>query len=196
MTKASALKIPDTFSSENEEHKYLNRFKKSWEKRFRTTRMEELFEAVDIGNYLIALNRSNDAIEFLEYITSLVKPTDNQNIWGPVGYAHTLLCYLYRKIEDSARSLEHLNIVKTNSFVNCENFTYLDSFISEHSENISNAKTETQKWGCQILSRHLIGLIFLRETNDRDFPHSGRYNTEEMDSLVDEAFAELRVKLK
>ena len=50
------MTIPGKFNSEIEEHTYIRRFKKSWEKRFRPTRMLEIYEGVDLAKQLSKLN--------------------------------------------------------------------------------------------------------------------------------------------
>lgn len=196
MTKAIPMDVPEPFRFGHEKHPYLVKFKKSWEKRFTIARMEVLFETVDLGLFLIALGRQNEAIELLEFVTALVEPSENKNIWSPIGYGIVMLCREYRLSGDIERRTLHLDRIKRCGFVNCENFAYLDGFIDEHEKKIDNAQADSQKWGCQTLSRHSMNLIFLRETTEEGFLHSGRYDVQNLDRLIDKTLTQLAIKLK
>ncbi len=191
-----SITIPERFRSDREEHKYVAKFKKSWEKRFKPTRMDELFEAVDLGIFLVALGRHEEAIDLLSYTTGLVDFSGDQNIWGPTGYGIICLCWQYRIRGEEALRQQQLARIKEHGFINCENDAFLNGFVTEHPEQMQKAASETQKWGCHILSRDLMGLTFLRETVDEGFAHSGKFDANELDGLIAEALDALRTKLK
>ena len=152
----------ENFSPEEEAHKYLKRFKKSWIKRFRVTRMEEIYEAVDLANFLIALNRTAEAIKLLNFVISQIQFNGNYNTWSPAGCGIILLSRILRTSNNNDYEKEINKIVENDIYAIDQKEEYYKNTIAEQDEIIERANSETQKWACNLLSRNLMNLTYFR----------------------------------
>lgn len=183
------------FSPQNETHPFLQRFKKSWGKRFRHTRTEELFEGVDLAHYLTALEREGEARDLLHYLVDDQEFNGTYHTWTALGCGMTLLARLQRLAgEDVARRTQLQRLVGHNYRVAVVEGE-LEQLLEEHDAVVREALDDTLKWGAHALSRHLMSLNFFRETVDGAFPHAGTYPVEGLDAAIHEALRALRTKL-
>jgi len=109
MPKNTEAHVPERFRDKHEEHKYLRRFKKTWKRRFKPTRMEPLLEGVDLANYLVALGRKEEARDLLHHLVDDAVFDGNYNIWTPVGCGIILLARLNRIGADPGARTAQLN---------------------------------------------------------------------------------------
>lgn len=190
------IELPKKFKSEYETHKYLKKFKKSWEKRFKLTRMKELYESVDLSNYLVALGRETEARDLLKEITSQIEFAGNYNIWSPTGAGVILLSRLLR-LEQSNEYLPTIERIAENDFYNVRRKKeYYESTILNQEKVLEEIETETQKWSCHILSRHLIDLNYQMETAQKRFQDTENFDLALLETYIQEAYKFLEEKLK
>ena len=193
MAKSKHVEVPIRFHTD--EHRYLQRFKKSWVKRYRPTRSEEVFEAVDLAHFLAALEREDEATALLEFVTDGAAFQGNFNLWTPMGYALVTLAWLRRRAGDDDGASRALDPLREKSFRVAVTADEPQELVDATPAVFDKAANDTQKWGCLALSRHLMKLLFLTETAHDDFPHSGTYPTDALDAAVADCLEGLRAKL-
>ncbi len=173
MINKQGTDIPDRFCSQNEPHKFLAKTKKTWENKFKPTKWEEIYEATDIAHMLIALERTEEAQDFLQWLSSQIVYNEKRiDIWGAAGSAFVALIWLYDKNNDEANKSQLLTLIKEKRILNYDNVDFLLGELREHDDTLIKAEAETVKWGCHILSRNLMMLLFLYVTADQGYPHS------------------------
>ena len=185
----------EDFSPEQESHKYLKKFKKSWIKRFRPTRMEENYEGVDLANYLVALNRNEEAIKLLTFITEQIQFNEDYNIWSPTGSAIILLASLLRVSESKKYENTINRIVENDYYAKNRKKEYYDKTIEEYEKVMEEVNTETQKWSCHILSRYLMALNYNLETAKKSFEGTNGFDEKLLENKITECYKLLKVKL-
>lgn len=195
MAKSKHVEVPNRFHADGEEHRYVQRFKKSWVKRYRPTRSEEVFEAVDLAHFLAALEREDEATALLEFVTDGAAFKGNFNLWTPMGYALVSLAWLRRRAGDDEGASRALDPLRETSFRVAVPTDEPRELVEATPGELDNAANDTQKWGCLALSRHLMKLLFLTETARSDFAHSGSYPTDALDAAVATCLEGLRSKL-
>jgi len=189
------MDMPENLSSNLEEHKYLKRFKKSWEKRFRHTRMNELYQGVELANYLIALQRESEAKELLHFITDPIEFSGNYNIWSPAGAGIALLASLLRK-EKSSDYERVISKIEENGYYNPKRRkAYYTETLLEHESLLKEAMHDTQKWGCHSLSGQLMRLTYHTETAYRGFEDTDTFDIPLLEKLIEETYQKLHIKL-
>jgi len=196
MAAATPPKIPSRFQPEREQHKFLKRFKASWVKRYRPTRMEEIFEAVDLATYLSALGRNDEAEALLAFVTDGAAFGGNFNVWTPMGCALVLLARLRRLGKDAAGARRALAPLIERSYRVPVEPGEPAACVAETAHKLEEAAGESQKWACLGISRHLMDLHFFRETAKRGFPHAGSYPTKPLDAAIAECMDRLKARLE
>ena len=179
------------FDPEAEPHPFVRRFRKSWEKRFRHTRMEPLFEGVDLGNCLVALGRSAAAMELLHALVDPVEFSGNYNVWTPVGCGTTLLARLYRLAGEPDAAAHQMQRLVRQDYRVPVRAGELEELLGKHDAELADARAETQKWGVHGISRHLMSLHYFRETATEGFAHSGTYPVDPLEASIRECYAVL-----
>ncbi len=86
-----------------EPHPYLAKIKPGVAKRFSLTRMEPLYEAVDLAWYLVALGREREARSLVDDIAAGAAFNGNYNTWSPAANAIALAARLARLAGDEPR---------------------------------------------------------------------------------------------
>jgi hypothetical protein len=176
---------------------YIARFCSSWRKRFRPTKMEELYEAVDLANFYVALGRPDDAERLLNWVVGLVEFGGNYNVWCPAGAGRMLLARLTRIRGDSKARTLALAPVRDQTYNVMPREELLAEQIAKHDNELAAAAASSRKWACQGLSRHLMQLHLLREESLAKFEHAvAPRETAELEPMIDSAYEALRLRLK
>jgi hypothetical protein len=190
-------KLPEALQSVNESHKFLRSYKKTWEKRYKHTRMESIFEGVDLAHYLVALDRTPEAVALLHYLVDNQVFTGNYNIWTPVGYGIILMSRLLRLSGDREGHAAYLQRIRCSTFRADYRDGDLDECLESHRRCLEGVGEMTQRWACHSLSRNLMQLEYFAETaSGAGFPHSGLFETTTLEKAVDASYCLLRVRLK
>ena len=196
MIKPVRSELPSAFGVSAEPNKYLKRFKGSLQRRFRLTRSNELFEAVDLAYYLLALDRHEEALEIVSFLSNAVEFNGDYKIWTPVGCAIILESRLHRLLGNPGARKATLEKVIMNPYRTPLKKEELSRLIAEGIQDLGAARREkSQKWSCHILSRALMSLCFLSETSEWGFEHSQTYDNKDIESLMDEALQLLKERL-
>ena len=188
--KTEPMTVPAQFDGSREQHPYLKKVMTSWARQFKPTKMDMLYEAVNVANYLVALGRSPEAAALLVWLTTPISFSGNYNIWSPVGSGLVLLARLKRLDKDKKTSQAALDRIRKDIILIVHDGD-LEKLLASHPEAIAAAQAETQKWGTQGMSRHLRNLTFYRETADKGFVHFDGYKTAPLDKAIDESYAVL-----
>jgi hypothetical protein len=174
------VQFPAAFRAADEEHQFLRKYKRSLEKRLRFTRMETLFEEVDLAIYLLAVGRDAEALEVASFLPSQISFTGSHNIWSPVGSAITVTAFLHRKAGNDVAVSEHLaRLLEHPCHAHREpefhRWIVEEQIPKEMEEGWGNP---SRKWACHILARAVGRAIYWRETNVPGFPHCDYYSND------------------
>ena len=176
---------------------YLARFCSSWRKRFRPTKMEELYEAVDLANFYVALARPDDAERLLGWVVGQVEFRGNYNEWSPAGAGRMLLARLARMRRDAKARKRALAPVRDHVFDVTPRDELLAEQIATHDDVLAQAAKETRKWACHGLSRHLMRLHLLREESLAGFENAlDADETGVLEPMIDATYDAIRLRLK
>ncbi len=144
------------------DEKFLLRNLKSIQRNFKATKGNEIHKAVLFSVYLVATKKINEAESFLESFINDIKPVEgNTNIWGSVAPGILLLAYLYYKkgcyeeekyLVNKVRKYDYLSDNKSRS-------DFLVEDLAQHEETIVYAKSETQKYACEIIAYEILKFI-------------------------------------
>ena len=191
------LAFPPVFLSDGEQNSFLQKYKRSLAKRWTLTRMEGLFEEVDLAFYVDALGRSDEALQIVAFLTDQVAFSGNYNIWTPVGYGLCLRARLHRLAGDTPAAASALQRLIEHPFhtqlPKAEVLEKIAAFPSELEEGFRDAST---KWAALQLSRTLQAICYYRETGVAGFAHSGWYAVDELESLFVAGKQRLHERLK
>ena len=184
-TKKSAPAFPAVFSAEREQNRFLKQYKSTLGRRLTFTRMEGLFEEVDLAFYLTALGRTDEALQLLTFLTGNIEFNNNYNVWTPVGYGISLQARLHRLIGDTHSAQTALERIRAHPFqVPLPREQLSEKFAVFQSELAVTAREKSSKWACQKLSRTLCTICYYLETGVADFPNSDWYPINELETLM------------
>lgn len=194
-TRKQPAAAPRAITSK-ERHPLLARQKASLVKKLGLTRMEILFETVDLAWCLVALGREEEADEIVSWIAAGIRFTGNQNLWSPTGSAICLAARIARLSGDRgghgariARLVEHpaYAVVPRSA---------LDDRVAALGRDIDSVATEkSAKWACHKLCRALQGLTYFRETTGSGFYYDGWLDLERLDAEIARALGGLAERL-
>jgi hypothetical protein len=189
--------FPPAFSAEGETNAFLSAYKESRAGRWSLTRMEPLFEAVDLAVYLIALDRPGEALEVVSFLSSSVAFTGNYNIWTPVGYALCWQARLHRLAGDTARADAALQRVREHPFLVNLRQERVGQLLDRARADIDAASREkTAKAACHKLARALDTACFFVETGHAGFPWAGWYSVPQGEALVMDGLGRMGERLR
>jgi hypothetical protein len=181
---------------EADEHAYLGKVKVALAKKASLTRMEALFEAVDLGWYLTARGRGAEAKVISDWIVAGVPFTGNHNLWSPAGAAICLRARLARLDQDETLRATLVKKLLENPAYATVARAQIDDKIARDTREVDAAAVEkSQKWACHKLSRALMGLSYFRETARHGFYYDDWIDLAALDTQIDRALALLRERL-
>ena len=158
------LNLPEVFCADAEPVKYLQKYKPSLRRRFSLSRMEELFQAVDLGFYLVALHRPDEALEVVSFLDNQVEFDGNFNIWTPAGYGICLQSRLLRLNGDHQGAQDVMERVRSHPFQVSETREQVTERVTTLQPKIDEAyQTTSRKWACHVLARTLYRVRFYQE---------------------------------
>ena len=200
MTKAKRgpqTAFPPAFYSAGEQFPFLAKLKRSLEKRLSLTRMETLFEEVDLAIYLLAQGRDAEALEVAAFLPAHISFAGNHNIWCPTGNAIAVSAFLYRKTGNEAAARTQLErLIEHPSHADREPEFYEDMMTGLIPKSIEQASTDpSTKWACHRYARTIQRSIFWRETNVPGFHHYRFYGNEVVERLRDVGLESLRGRM-
>jgi hypothetical protein len=198
--KSAARKAPPGVSSvflpDGETNEFLKKHKSKLSSGFTLTRMEGLFEEVDLGFYLTALDRNPEALEAVSFLAEHIDFGGNFNIWTPIGYAISLQSRLLRLSGKAAAAREALNRIQVHPFQVPPKASHLAQQIAAFPAELEKAfAEESTKWACQKLSRKLCPICYYVETGLAGFTHAGLYSAAELEILMADGLVKLRRRL-
>ena len=178
---------------------FVKRFRDSLAKRFKPTRMEELFQALELGWYLTALDRTDEALKVAEYVTSQVSFSGDYNVWTPTGGLWVLIARLARIRNDKARSSKALELLREKPY------EVYDRSVEAQRQRLSKLRGEfeeaqaekSRKWACHTVARIVLpGAALFRETAVEGFSHREACPVDEFEDLIARAQAFLGKRLR
>lgn len=197
-TVSGAQPLPVAYSPEGEPRKSLARFKTSLVRRWKPTRMKELFESVDLTWFLVALDRSVEARAIAQHLLAVApfEPAD-QNLWSPVGYACCSLANIHHRSGDDAGRQQALQPIRTHPFHAALHPELARATKAKLEAELETATGETPTWSRHYLARALAKAAFFAETGraDAGFSWSGSYDPRPFDDLITRGCALLSERL-
>lgn len=156
--------------------------------------MNDLFDEVAFGVYLMALGRNAQAQEIFAPITT-VQFRGNYNIWTPVGYAICIQARLLR-LENEEQSwhtlIERIREHPVEAFAADD----LAERLHELSRELDDGYRENSlKWASHRMAMVLSVLCYYRECALANIPHATVYNAELVESLIITGFMRLGERL-
>ncbi|MDQ1317852.1 MAG: hypothetical protein QG588_1507 [Candidatus Poribacteria bacterium] len=189
--------FPEVFSPVSEQNKFLRTYKSSIQRRLTFTRMEGLFEEVDLAFYLTALKRTDEALQSITFLVSNVEFNGNYNIWTPVGFGICLQERLYRLAGKNQFAETALKRIQVHPFQAESTKTHVEKDIAELQSELEDGYHEKSiRTACRKLSRTLYLICYYRETGVAGFPHSGWYSVEELERLFSDGLNKLCERLE
>ncbi len=193
------VRLDGPLAPQEDDPPFVRKFRSSLVKRFKPTRMEELFQAHELAWYLTALDRLGDAETLLEYVTGAVEFTGNYNVWTPGGAAWVLLARLRRLRGDDVGAAGALDVIREHPYQH-----YDPSREAQEGElarlrfKLEEARGDkSQKWACHIAVRIVLSTASLfRETALPGFSHELTCPVDEFESLIEETQALLADRLR
>ncbi|MCW2919512.1 MAG: hypothetical protein JWN52_7580 [Actinomycetia bacterium] len=191
MTKPKQIVTPPPAARPGgEPNRYLAKFKTSLARRWSHTRMNELYDQVDLARFLWALEREAEALEILRSVTSVIATPygrdglPDYNIWSPVAAMNALearICRLAGDIEaaaaPTARIMADAALAPNREFIAGE--------VTEAKVKLDEAFAETSaKWACHKLSRRTGSLVLLRELAVADHPYARWFDHQDVEELI------------
>lgn len=184
------------FASSNEENTFVKKYKISLSKRLSLSRTKELFEAVDLAFYLVALDRQPEALSLVSFLSNNIEFPENYNIWSPVGYAICLQIRLHRMANDLVAASQCLNLIRLHPVYVVD--------VSQSQQLLERFRSQLEliyaqrssKWSCQSLSRALYKLCCIREVYVVAIWNLEPDLVNETEALVVNGFHKLRSRLE
>ncbi|MEU1983585.1 hypothetical protein [Nocardia sp. NPDC019395] len=202
MSRTTAeILVPAAAKPDDEDNRYLLKFKSSLVKRWSHTRMAELYEIVDLSVYLWAVDRSDEALAVLRSVTSVITEPPrtrdgvvDYNVWCPVAAANALEGRLLRGRGDAAVEVPVARITGDPGLA--DNPDFIREQVAVAAEKMAAAAAEgSVKRACHRLSRTLIGLLLLAELAAAGHPYADYYNAAEVAELIETGRELLRTRL-
>jgi len=161
------MNFPKAFLPDGEQNRFLMKYKSSLKKTL--TNMEGLFEEVDLAFYLTAIDRVDEALEVLGFLTSRINFDGNYNIWTPVGFGICLQGRLYRMKGDSLAADEAFERIETHPLRKGLPQKAIEEEIKRFPAELDKGFSEkSQKWSCHLLSRTLMKICYHCEILSND----------------------------
>lgn len=187
--------LPKVLTQSEDANHYLARLKASLAKRWSLTRMNDLFDAVNFGIYLMALRRERDASEIFLPITAITF-RGNYNIWTPAGYAICLQARIHRLSLDTQQW--HLLMERIREH-HVEGFSADD--LPVHLDDLSRYLDEgyrekSLKWACLRMAMALAVICYYRECALAGIEHATPYDADTLESLIRDGMERLRERLE
>jgi hypothetical protein len=192
---SAAGKAPDALTAP-ERHPFLAKIKPGVAKRFSRSRMEPLYEAVDVACYLVALGRDAEARGLVDDIAAGAVFAGNFNTWSPAANATSLAARLARLAGDELRrSTLVQRLVEHPAFATVDRPAF-DTWMGSYATELERARSETsQKWACHRASRAVQGSVYFRETLGAGFYYDTWTTPGAIDAVIDDGISLLRERL-
>lgn len=179
------LDLPGAFLADGEPVKYLQKYKASLQRRFSLSRMQELLQAVDLGFYLTALQRPDEALEVVSFIGDKVKFDRNFNIWTPVGYGTCLRSRLLRTEGNHQAARDAMDRIRAHPFQVNETRERVTEKVAALPPKMDEAcRTTSRKWVCHVLARTLYKACFYQEAGVHGLAPAEWVSGEALESLM------------
>lgn len=149
---------------------YVDAFAQSLSKRFRMTKQRELFEVVDLALFLVEVGRAESAHALLGGVARAAVFDGNYNTWTPLGYGLAVYARIGRLLGDAESQYRAMETLRAHPFIVTPSDVLVREILSEHKGLLVRARLQTKKWGCQLLSRHMMKLVFVAEAFLAGFP--------------------------
>jgi hypothetical protein len=184
--KASPVPFPPVFFPAGETDPFLAKFKASLSKRLSLSRMETLYEEVDLAVYLTAKHRETEALEVASFLPAHLVFSGNYNLWSPVASALTVATFLLGRAGEAATaSALRARLREHPAHANRERAYYRDELENALPTQLDKGWADSsKKWACHLLARGCAKAIFWRETNHPGFHHHGFYDNAVVDRLI------------
>ena len=177
-------------------HSYVAKAKASLAKKASLSRMDPLYDAVELAWFLTALDRGDEAKPLLDWIIAGVPFKGNYSTWSPAGAAICLRARLARIEGDEAMRASVVNRLVANPAYATVERPQIDDRIADDAQDIDVALADkSQKWACHRLGRALMGLSYFRETAGAGFYYDDWIDTAAVDAQIDRALWMLRQRL-
>ena len=188
------MHFPSVFFPDEEPNRFLLKYKTSLQKRWTLTQMKTLFEEVDLAYYLTALDRNEEALRVVTFITENLSFDGNYNRWTPAGYALSLQARLHRLAGDHDAFEAALARIRMHPFLitRPEDISRILSTTPAKIEEFY--QDQSKKWACHRLARLLYSLCYYRETGgQKDFLHANWYVPDTLEVYILDGFQKLRI---
>ena len=147
--------------SEHDNH-FLARSKATLLANFKLSNANQVHQAALVANYLVALDRYQEATELLESYVPLLKfQSDRQDIWSLGGQGVVLLSYLYQKRGDSEKAEELLDTIRKEDIIEGGLAEFFAEELEDHDERMQYAASESQKYQCEVISQQILSFLYL-----------------------------------
>jgi hypothetical protein len=162
-----------------EPNRYLAKVKTSLVKRWSHTRMEELYEELDLATYLWALEREPEALDVLRSVSAAV-PTPPQlrgggidyNVWSPVAAINAMQARLQRLAGNGSDAAVPIARLLADVCL-APNQQFIAGQVAEADDELARAHAKAStKWACLTLSRTIGSLVLLGELAAAGHPYA------------------------
>jgi hypothetical protein len=187
--------FPAVFYSAGESHPFLEKHKASLEKRLSLTKMDSLYAEVRLAWLLVALDRTEEAIEIAHFLQSDF--TGNHNVWSPTADAICLEARLRRARGEEkerkglvARVLEHPAVAIMSE-------ADLTKWVKRSEEALASAQANpSQKWAIEEVTTALLRASYFRETAGHGAYYDAWVDVEALETTIETALALARERME
>jgi hypothetical protein len=192
-SKKGPAAVPKSLTAK-ERHPFLAKVRASLAKRYGPTRMNELFEVVDLGWYLAALGRDDEARTLMGEVSSSIVFDGNFNLWSPVANA---LCLAARLTQASAPKKALIARVVENPAWAVMSRKDFNATIERALAQLADAEgyPGMQRVACQLYARGLQTLSYFSETAGHGLSYDTWYDRPRLDGAITKAIAALGHRL-
>jgi hypothetical protein len=174
-----------------EPNPYLAKLKASLVKRWSQTRMESLYDQLDLTIFLWAVEREEEALEILRSLTTAIPAPPplpggrvNYNVWCPVATANALEARICRIAGDTEAAAAPTARIVADPGV-AANPTYISGKVTKANGEFGVAAAKKSvKSACHRLSHTLVSLFLLGELAVAGHEFAAWYDPEEVERLI------------
>jgi hypothetical protein len=187
--------VPSVLVSE-EYNKSLARAKASLAKKWSLTRIESLADTAQLGWFLVAVGRDDEARELVDHVSDRVFFSGDQDLWSPASHAISLAARLARQRNDEARRASLVaRLVEHPAVASSPRAAFVKS-VADADKDVRSAEVDpSQKWACHGFARGCARAAYFRETAAEGVYEPGDLVVDALERTIAEGLAGLRVHL-
>jgi len=193
---APQVEAPSFLAAADESNKTVARAKAALAKKWSVTRPETLADATQLGWFLVALKRENEARELADHIFEGMGSSMDTGAWSAAAPAIALAARIARQRDDTARSRALVDaLVKRPAIAASPREAFLKS-LSEAEKDVRSAEVESSpKWACQFFARGCARAAYFRELAPEGVYEAGALDIDGLEATIAEGVTGLRAFL-